>query len=196
MAGFHLLPWREARRRERRRQFTSLLALTALLALAVVLAVFVFNQRQLARQRERQQLLAAEIAVLDARIGEIRSLRERIAALTARRDAVERLQQARATPVRLLDELVGLIPQGVMLKSLQQSGRISLSGYAQSGARVSELLRALAGLTAASHPELAEIKSATVGQGRDAKRVFEFSIAMEPMAVATVQAQAAPKEGR
>ncbi len=179
MTGFNLLPWREARRRERRRQFISLLGLTAVLALVMVFAVFAYNQRQLAQQSERQRLLTAEIALLDARIGEVRTLRDRIAALTARRDAVERLQRARSAPVHFLDELVGRVPQGVMLKSLQQAGRITLSGYAQSGSRVSELLRALAGLAAVSHPELVEIKSATLGQGRDAKRVFEFSIVMD-----------------
>lgn len=179
MTDFNLLPWREERRHERRRLFKSLLGLAALLGLAIVLAVFVFNERSLSRQRERQQLLTAEIALLDARIGEVRTLKEKIAVLTARRDAVVGLQQARSTPVRFLDELSDRIPQGVMLKSLQQADRISLTGFAQTGARVSEFLRALAGLTSVSHLELVEIKSATLGQGRDAKRVFEFSIAMD-----------------
>ncbi len=186
MAGFNLLPWRDARRRERRRQFMSLLSLTAVLALAVVLAMFVIQQRQLSQQRERQQMLATEIEQLNRRISEIRTLREQVEGLMTRREAVERLQQARIAPVRFLDELVSHVPQGVMLKSLQQAGRITLSGYAQSGARVSELLRALSGLTAAHQPELVEIKSATLGQGRDAKRVFEFSIAMDATGFAQV----------
>ncbi len=179
IAGFNLLPWREERRRERRRQFTSLLGLTAALALVIVLAGFVYNQRQLDQQRDRQDLLSTEIARLDARVREIRTLREKIAVLMARRDTVAGLQQARIVPVRFLDELVTRVPQGVMLKSMQQAERIALSGYAQSGARVSELLRALAGLPATNHPELVEIKSATLGQGRDVKQLFEFSITMD-----------------
>lgn len=179
IAGFNLLPWREERRRERRRQFISLLGLTAVLALVIVLAGFVYNQRQLNQQRDRQDLLMSEIAQLDARVREIRTLREQIATLMARRDTVASLQQARIAPVRFLDELVTRVPQGVMLKSMQQAERVALSGYAQSGARVSELLRALAGLAATNHPELVEIKSATLGQGRDAKQVFEFSITMD-----------------
>lgn len=179
MNVFNLLPWREERRRERQRQFKSLLGLAGVLGLAIVLAVFVINQRRLAQQRDRQQLLVAEIAVLDARINEIHTLRDQIATLMARRDAVQRLQHARSTPVRFFDELASRIPQGVMLKSMQQAGRITLSGFAQSGARVSELLRALTGGASISNPELVEIKSATLGQGREAKRVFEFSIAMD-----------------
>lgn len=179
MAGFNLLPWRDAQRRERHRQFTSLLGLTALLALVVVMAVFVCNQRQLAWQQERRQLLTSEIALLDTRIGEIQRLRDQVAALIGRRDAVQRLQQARMAPVLFLEQLVSRVPQGVMLKSLQQNERITVAGYAQSGARVSELMRALADLASARPPELVEIKAATLGQGRDARRVFEFSIAMD-----------------
>ena len=179
MTGFNLLPWRDARRRERRRQFRSLLGLAGAFGFAVVLAVFAFNQRRLAQMADRHQLLSAQIALLDARIGEIRVLRENIAVLQARRDAVRGLQRARSAPVRFLDELAGRIPQGVMLKSVQQAERITLAGFAQSGARVSELLHALAGSVSVSRPELVEIKSATLGQGRDARRVFEFTIAMD-----------------
>ncbi len=179
MSGFNLLPWREERRRERERQFKSLLGLAAVLALVMVLAVFIYNQRLLARQHERQRLLASEIALLDARIGEIRTMRERIGLLAARRDAVQNLQRQRDVPVRFLDELARRVPQGVMLKSVQQAARITVTGFAQSGARVSELLRALAGLPAAGSPELLEIKSTKFGQGREAKSVFEFSIAMD-----------------
>lgn len=178
MSGFNLLPWREAQRRERRRQFHSLLGLAAVFGLVIVLAVYVFNQRRLAQQREREQLLMNEIAVLDARIGEVRKLREVIASLTARRDAVQRLQRVRAAPVHLLDELADKMPSGVMLKSLQQAERITLAGYAQSSARIAELLRALSAATSVRQPELVEIKAATLGQGREAKRVVEFTIAM------------------
>ena len=179
MTGFNLLPWRDMRRRERRRQFRSLTGLAGALGLAVVLAVFVLNQRRIAQMDDRHQLLAAQIALLDARIGEVRMLREKIATLLARRDAVRGLQRARALPVRFLDELAGRIPQGVMLKSVQQAEWVTLAGFAQSGARVSELLHALAGGVSVTRPELVEIKSATLGQGRDARRVFEFTIAMD-----------------
>ncbi len=182
MSGFNLLPWRDAQRRERRRQFHSLLGLAAVFGLVIVLAGYVFNQRRLAQQRERVQLLVNEIAALDARIGEVRKLRDAIASLSARRDAVQRLQRVRTVPVRLLDELTAKVPSGVMLKSLQQAERITLAGYAQSSARIAELLRALSVATSVSQPELVEIKAATLGQGRDAKRVVEFTIAMSALA--------------
>lgn len=180
MMKLNLLPWREERRRERKRQFKRLLGLAGTLGLAIVLAVFAVNSGRIALQDARNQALTAENAALDASIREIRNLRQQIEALDARRASVQRLQASRNGPVHLLDELVERVPQGVMLKSVKQAERLSLSGYAQSNGRVSELLRSLdAGARWLGQPELLEIKAASLGQGRDARRLFEFTIAMD-----------------
>lgn len=180
MMKLNLLPWREERRRERKRQFKRLLGLAGALGLAIVLATFAVNGGRIALQDGRNQMLITENAALDASIREIRNLKEQIAALQARRASVERLQASRSVPVHLLDELVNRVPQGVVLKAVKQAERLTLAGYAQSNGRVSELLRSLqAGAEWLGQPELIEIKSASLGQGRDARRLFEFTIAME-----------------
>ncbi len=185
MMKLNLLPWREERRRERKRQFTRLMGLAGALGLAVVLAMFAINGGRLALQDDRNQALRSENALLDTSLREIRDLREQIDALQARRASVERLQTRRKEPVHLLDELVTRLPQGVMLKSVKQAERLLLTGYAQSNGRVSELLRSLdAGAEWLGQPELLEIKSASLGQGRDARRVFEFSIAIDARSLA------------
>jgi len=180
MIRLNLLPWREDRRRERKQQFQRQLGLMGALGLSVVLAVFVINASCIGLQEERNQLLSAEIAKLDVRLREIQQLQQQIAALNARRAAVERLQSGRTYPVRLLDELATRVPQGVALKSVKQADKLTLSGIAQSNARVSELLRALnTDVTWLGQPELGEIKSANLGQGRDAKKIVEFSISFQ-----------------
>lgn len=180
MMKLNLLPWRDERRRERKRQFQRLLGLAGALGLAILFAIFAVNGGRVALQDARNQTLISENAALDVSIREIRSLKQQIEALDARRASVERLQASRQGPVHLLDEIVNRLPQGVVLKSVKQAERLSLTGYAQSNARVSELLRSLeAGADWLGHPELVEIKSASIGQGRDARRLFEFTIAME-----------------
>lgn len=182
MIRLNLLPWREQRRRERKQQFQRQLGLVAVLALSVVLAVFLANAGQIAIQWERNQLLTKENAQLDASIREIKELEQQIASLNARRLAVEQLQHGRAYPVRLLDELARCVPQGVALRSLKQSDGLVLSGVAQSNARVSEFLHALDDHASwFGQPELGEIKAANFGQGRDAKKVVEFSIRLTPL---------------
>ncbi len=181
MIRLNLLPWREERRRERKRQFQRQLGLMSLLGLSVVLAVYVINASYISQQEERNQLLSSENAKLDTRLREIQQLQQQIAALNARRSAVERLQNGRTYPVRLLDELANRVPQGVALRSLKQTDKLALNGIAQSNARVSTFLRALhTDPDWLGRPVLGEIKSANIGQGRDAKKVVEFSISLEP----------------
>lgn len=181
MIRLNLLPWREQRRRERKQQFQRQLGLVAALALSVVFAVFIANARTIAAQEARNHLLSSGNAKLDIQIREIRQLEQQIAVLNARRAAVDQLQTGRAYPVRMLDELVTRVPQGVALRSIKQADGLTLSGVAQSNARVSEFLRALdSSAEWLGQPELGEIKSANFGQGRDAKKVVEFNIRLEP----------------
>ena len=180
MIRLNLLPWRKERRRERKHQFKRLLGLAVTLGLVIVLAIFAINSGRIALQEARNQTLKSENDALDASLREIRNLKQQLAALEARRASVERLQASRKSPVHLLDELVNRVPQGVVLKSVKQAERLSLVGYAQSNGRVSELLRSLdAGADWLGQPELVEIKSANLGQARDARRVFEFTVALE-----------------
>lgn len=181
MIRLNLLPWREQRRRERKQQFQRQLGLVAVLALSVVLAVFVANLQTIAAQEARNQLLSSENAKLDIHIREIKQLEQQIAALNARRAAVDQLQTGRAYPVHMLDELATRVPQGMALRSIKQSDGLTLGGIAQSNARVSEFLRALNGSADwLGQPELGESKSANLGQGRDVKKIVEFSIRLEP----------------
>ncbi len=180
MNRFNLLPWRESRRDERKREFWRLLGLSATLGLVIVIAMALVNSERIERQEERNRWLKSENALLDARIREVRDLREQIEGLNARRVAVEQLQQERSRPVRLLGELATRVPRGVVMKSIKQGEHLSVSGFAMSNALVSELLRALeAGSDWLGHPQLVEIKAGSVGQGRDARRVFEFMITLE-----------------
>jgi type IV pilus assembly protein PilN len=178
MIRINLLPHREEKRKQRKAAFLALLAACAVAGAAVVLAVGGYNARRLSIQNERNGVLKAEIAVLDKKIVEIATLKQEIEALKARQQAVEDLQGDRNQPVFLLDELVRQTPEGVYLRAFKQDGqRVNMSGYAQSQERVSEFLRNLAGRSAwLERPELVEVRSTGLGQGRSAKKVVEFTL--------------------
>ena len=96
---------------------------------AVVLLVGGYNARQISVQEQRNAVLTQASADLDKKIAEIKTLKEDIAALQARQQAVEDLQGDRNQPVHLLDELVRQTPEGVQLKSVKQDGRrVTLGG--------------------------------------------------------------------
>ena len=178
MIRINLLPHREARRAERKREFFVMLVLHLILGGVIVLGVGVFISNKISHQNERNQVIKTENAKLDEQIKEIATLKQEIEALIARQRAVEDLQSDRNQPVYLMDELVKQIPEGVYLRSFSQTGqRVALNGYAQSNERVSELLRNLGNSSPwLERPDLIEIHSVGIGQGKDAKKIFEFSI--------------------
>jgi type IV pilus assembly protein PilN len=77
----------------------------------------------------------------------------------ARKQVVETLQANRSEAVHLLDQLVRQLPDGIYLKSVKQAGpKVTVSGYAQSNARVSTLMRNIEASPWLGTPELVEIK--------------------------------------
>ena len=177
----NLLPHREMRRERRKKDFVGLLAFVGIGAAAAAVVVALGIDQRIDAQRARNDFIRAENAKLDEQIKEIATLRAEIDALRARQYAVESLQANRTIPVHLMDELVKHTPEGIYLKTMRQDERkITLTGYAQSNERVSELLRNLANRTPwLERPELVEIKASRVGgpsAPKDARRVFEFSL--------------------
>ena len=196
MIKINLLPHREEKRKRQKNDFYSLLMVAGVVGVVVVILVGTIFSRQLSAQKDRNNFIIAENLKLDEKIKEVASLKQEIDGLKARQQAVEDLQGDRNQPVFMLDELVKLTPEGVYLRSLKQEGqRILLTGYAQSNQRVAEFLFNLGNKTDwMIKPELIEIKATGIGQGRDAKKVFDFSMNVgirRPREVAASAASAA-----
>ncbi|MFP5408712.1 MAG: PilN domain-containing protein [Gammaproteobacteria bacterium] len=167
MIRINLLPHRELARAARRRQFNILLGIAVVAGvIAVVLGHSVIAARQ-STQDARNAYLEKEIARLDSEIGEIQKIREQTQALLERKQVVETLQSNRTEVVHLFDQMVRLLPDGLYLKSFKQEGRvITLSGYTQSSARVSTLMRSLNDSPWFESAALVEIKAVTVNNLR------------------------------
>ncbi len=178
MIRINLLPHREAKRKQNKNAFYRLLIIASIFSGVIALAIALFIQGRISDQDQRNAYIKQENKKLDAEIAEIATLKDEIAALKARQQAVEDLQSDRNQPVYLLDELVKQIPEGVYLRSFKQEGqRVALAGTAQSNERVSNLLHNLTyDSTWLEKPDLVEIKASTIGQGRDVKRVFDFTM--------------------
>ena len=178
MIRINLLPHREEKRKQKKSAFFALLMLGGLIGVGVVLLIGGYNARSISIQNARNQVIKQAISGLDKQIAEIATLKQEIEALKARQQAVEDLQGDRNQPVYLMDELVKQTPAGVYLKAFKQDGqKVAVNGYAQSQERVSELLRNLAGASPwLERPDLIEVKSAALGQGKTARKVVEFNL--------------------
>ena len=83
-----------------------------------------FLAQRIDNQQARNRYLDGEIAKLDKQIDEIKKLKEQTASLLARKRVVESLQSNRTEAVRLLDQLVRQLPDGLYLKQVKQTGDI------------------------------------------------------------------------
>ena len=173
MIRINLLPHREEKRKARRQQYYGLLGLVSVLAALLVLLANTIISGYISTQEAKNEFLKKEIAVLDKQIEQIKRLQEQSQALLARKQVIESLQRDRAEGVLLLSELAKQVPEGVYLRSLKQDGtKVMLSGYAQSNARVSTLMRNIDASPWLKKPELLEIKAVTV----DKRRLNEFNM--------------------
>jgi type IV pilus assembly protein PilN len=169
----NLLPHRAEKRRARQIQFIALSVISVVLAGLLVGAVQVAIGTQISYQDRRNAYLKQETLLLDKQIAEIKKLREQTQSLLARKNVVEDLQSTRSDVVHLLDQMLRILPDGVYLKSLKQTGnQIALDGYAQSNARVSTLMRAIDDSPWLDSATLIEIHASTAGGGR----INEFSL--------------------
>lgn len=142
MARINLLPWREAERKRKLREFGVMVVGGLAFALAASFYMHIHVEGMIDSQKSRNSFLQNEIAQLDRKIKEIRNLEKTKSNLIARMNIIQQLQESRPEIVHLFDELATTLPDGVYLTEVAQRGRgIGLKGRAQSNARVSAYMR-------------------------------------------------------
>jgi type IV pilus assembly protein PilN len=173
----NLLPHREEKRKARREQFYALSGLMLVLGGVIWFLGYTVINGYISSQDSKNAFLKSEIAELDKQIDEIKKLKEQTDALLARKQVIESLQANRAETVYLFNELARQVPAGIYLRSVKQTGlNVNLSGYSQSSARVSTLMRNLDESPLLETPRLVEIKAATVGKRRLSEFILNISI--------------------
>ncbi|HEY9099861.1 MAG TPA: PilN domain-containing protein [Thiobacillus sp.] len=186
MIRINLLPHRELARAARRRQFNAMLGLAVAAGVIVVLIGHSVIAARQSTQEARNAFLDQEIVKLDAQISEIKKIREQTQALLARKQVVETLQSNRTEVVHLFDQMIRLLPEGLYLKSFKQTGNVvTLSGYTQSSARVSTLMRNLESAPWFDTVNLIEIKAATVNNLR--ANEFVLTVRQKPQQATDAQ---------
>ena len=163
MANINLLPWREARRQERKKQF--LIGLGATLAGAAMSVLFwdLAVNSQIDYQQSRNQYLRTQISLLDQEVAEIRDLQRKRNQLIERMRVIQALQGNRPVIVRLLDQLARTVPDGVFYTSLETKANVvSIEGVAETNNRVSSLMRRLGASDWFENPKLDAVQAAPV----------------------------------
>lgn len=177
MIRINLLPHRAEKRRARQIQFAALSVISVVLGALLVGFVHAAISSQISYQERRNEYLKQETAILDKQIAEIKKLREETAALLERKNVVENLQSTRSDVVHLLDQMLRILPEGVYLKTLRQSGnKINITGYAQTNARISTLMRAVENSPWLDSPSLGEIHASSANGARVSEFTLTFNL--------------------
>jgi type IV pilus assembly protein PilN len=164
MIPINLLPHRAERRKAQQRQFMAMAGIAAAVGIALVIVVHGLLAQRIDNQERRNRYLNDKIAELDKQIDEIQKLKEQTQAMLSRKKVVESLQANRTEAVRLLDQLVRQLPDGLYLKGVKQTGDVvNVTGFATSNARVSTLMRNFEASPWLEEPKLVEIKATKVG---------------------------------
>ena len=144
MTRINLLPWREMRRKEKQRQFISVVIGAAILAGVVMLYVHLHVSGMIGAQNVRNDYLKGEIKQVEAKIKEIQTIEAEKKSLLARMNVIQQLQSRRPEIVHLFYELMRNVPSGIYLTKISQNGTsLTIDGMAQSNARVSAFMRNL-----------------------------------------------------
>jgi len=170
MPRINLLPWREAERKKRQRDFGIAAAAAVVAGIAVVLlSIFVYSQ-MIDSQKDRNTRLTSEIVELEKSITEIDGLERQKERLLARMEIIEQLQKSRPEIVHLFDEVARQLPEGVYLTGLKQTGaRVEVRGVAQSSTRVSALMRQIDSSDWMTDPEVERVETTQSGNSRQSE---------------------------
>ena len=161
MPRINLLPWREAQRKERKLAFMVALGGAAVCACVVAAAVYLLYNAMIDAQVRRNELLQAQIKVLDRQIEEINNLEQTKRQFIARMQIIEKLQRSRPEIVHVFDQIVKTLPDGVYLTGVTQTGdHLKFTGVAQSSTRVSAFMRNIDSSQWMKNPTLEVIQSA------------------------------------
>ncbi len=170
MPRINLLPWREAERKKRQRDFGVAMAASVVVAIATVLVTMFSYSQMISNQEARNQRLTDEITELEKSILEIDGLERQKERLLARMEIIEQLQKSRPEIVHLFDEMARRLPEGVYLTGLKQTGsNIEIRGVAQSSTRVSALMRQVDSSDYLTDPEVDKVETTQSGASRQAE---------------------------
>lgn len=144
MAKINLLPWREALRERRKKEFFAISGAVALLGVVLSGLIWLFFNNQLQDQNDANQTVVAANQQLDRQLKELDGLQERKEQIIERMKLIQDLQGVRPVIVHVFDELAKLTPSNMYVTEFsRKENKFTLKGKAQDPNVVSDFLRNL-----------------------------------------------------
>ncbi len=180
MTEINLLPWRERKREQEKKMFTTMLLTGFIIAAGIVFLINYYATNLVSNQTVRNQTLQTEITNLDEQIKEIKALKQIREGLVSRMSIVQNLQSTRTMMVHLFDELIKVMPPGIYVTKLERKNDVvTLWGFAESNTNISILMRSIEANIWIQNPVLTEIKKMDEKK-QAANNEFKLSFVLKP----------------
>lgn len=161
MANINLRPWREELRAEKQQQFVVMLVGALIVAVGLSFLWKTHIDNEIDYQKSRNAYIENATKELDSQIKQIENLRRKRDELISRMQVIQDLQGKRPVIVRLFDELVRTLPDGLYYEKLtKKADLISILGMAESNNRISSLMRQFEKSDWFASPDLANVSAA------------------------------------
>ena len=180
--NINLLPWREAQRERRTRQFYLIVACMLIVGVVLGLLISHYYQLKLAAQQQRNAYVSDHIERLNADIEGVSRYATDAERLGEQIAVFQALQSEQTDTVQLFNDVANSVANGVIYQRLAKNGNsVSVTAVAGSERQVSEQLRRIAALPGLGVPSLSAVESDQSSSGRlfrfDVEQVAEVSAA-------------------
>jgi len=176
MIRINLLPFRVARKRENvKRQVT---VYTLVVVFSLVLAGYYFLQlsSSLSAKKAEEEKIRAELVTYQQTLNKIKALEKAIKEVKTKLNVINKLEEGKAGPVLLLDEISMAVPKDKLwLTTLKEGGgNLSLAGTAMDNETVALFMNNLEGSEHIISVDLQNVKLRNLPQFR--LNVSDFSL--------------------
>ena len=161
MAKINLRPWREELRAEKQKQFVVMILGAAIIAGGLGFLWKSDMDSRVAYQESRNAYIETATKQLDEQIKEIENLKRKRDELVSRMKVIQDLQGKRPVIVRVFEELVRTLPDGLYYTDLsKRDDKLSIVGMSESNSRIASLMRRFEESEWFTEPNLSNVASA------------------------------------
>jgi type IV pilus assembly protein PilN len=173
MIRINLLPVRVSKKKEAGKNQLIFFALAVVFAIVCNSLWTKSRSNEVTAREDKLKRTRTEIAQLEKIIGEVKNIKDQQAAVKDKLAVLDKLKAARQGPVRVLDDLAGIVPKRLWLRKVEEKGgAVAFDGVAAS---IDDVSAFLAGLKRSRYFTAAELKR-TSAKLEGKLRVVEFTM--------------------
>ena len=176
MIRINLLPFRVARKRENVRKQVTFYALVVVFFLVLAGYYFLQLSSSLSAKKAEEEKIRAELVTYQQTLNKIKALEKAIKEVKTKLNVIAKLEEGKAGPVFLLDEISMAVPKDKLwLTTLKEGGgNLSLAGTAMDNETVALFMNNLEGSEHIVSVDLQNVKLRSLPQFR--LNVSDFSL--------------------